>query len=111
MFRLVTLVRQPDETPTAFVERLQGKLHAHGGPDHTHVYRCLDVTEEDLRPLVEFLMLSGQQPHCQWLRVEHESTTTGHELWLGWSEPVVTQMMEHVLNDLGDIDLDRTQLH
>lgn len=111
MFRLVTLVRQPEETSTAFVERLQGKLHAHGGPDHTHVYRCRDMIEEDLHPLVEYLLLSGQDPHFQWLRVEHESETTSCEFWLGWSEDIVSRMMEVTLQDQGDIELDRTSFH
>lgn len=111
MFLLVTLVKQPGEPSTAFVERLAAKIQAKGSPHRDHVYRCRDITEEDLRPLVEYLVRTGQDPHCQWLRIEHESRTTSCEFWIGWSEMIVELTMNHVHGEDGEIEPDPVSFH
>lgn len=111
MFRLITLVKNTRETPTGFAERLSGKIQSLGGPNLAYVYRCRDVTEEDLRSLVGYLIRTGSDPHVQWLRVELEGVTETYEFWLGWDEGIVTQMMERVLEDQGDLGPDPSPFH
>jgi hypothetical protein len=111
MLRLMTLVKTDRESSKAFAERLSGKIQSLGGPDRRYVFRCRDVSEQDLHPIVEYLWSTGSHPHFQFLRLEHQGVTTSCEFWLGWNEEIVTRTMEHVLGDQGEIERDRTQFH